>query len=140
MNNHPNWIITILIIVNPIILWFLFYRNWQSLAKLYKTNQAPPHNIRRMRHGYVGWIRYKGTLNVGITPEGIYLSVMPIFSMGSSPILIPWRAIDRIEKASSLFVQSYRLHLKNTKTTIVLNKEDLEPATDFLAKIGIELL
>ncbi len=140
MNHPPDPMIIILIVVNAIIFWFLFSRSWLSLAKLYKTNQPPPHNIRRMRHGSVGWIRYKGTLNVGITPEGIYLSVIPVFNIGSSPLLIPWGEIDRIEKVNSLFVQSYRLHLKNNKTTIVLKKEDLEAAKLFFTGRGIDLL
>ena len=93
-----------------------------------------------MKHGYVGWIRYKGTLNVGITPEGIYLSVIPVFNLGTPPLLIPWQAIDRIEKVSSFFGQNYRLHLKNNKTTIVLNKAELEAAKLFFTGRGIDLL
>lgn len=140
MSSFPDPTIIILIVVNAIIFWFLFSRSWLSLAKLYKTNQAPPRNIRRMKHGYVGWIRYKGTLNVGITPEGIYLSSIVIFNIGTPPLLIPWTAIDKIEKVNNLFVQSYRLHIKNNKTTIILNKAELEAAKLFFTGKGFDLL
>ncbi|MCL1474182.1 hypothetical protein [Argonema antarcticum] len=140
MNHPPDPMIIILIVVNAIIFWFLFSRSWLSLAKLYKTNQPPPHNIRRMRQGYVGWIRYRGALNIGITHEGIYLSIMRPFNIGTPPLLIPWRAIDRIEKVTSFFVQSYRLHLKDNKTTLILNKEDLEGSQLYYRGQGIELL
>lgn len=140
MSSFPDPTIIILIVVNAIIFWFLFSRSWLSLAKLYKTNQAPPHNIRHRKHGYVGWIRYKGTLNVGITPEGIYLSAIVIFNIGTPPLLIPWKAIDRIEKVNNLFVQSYRLHIKNNQTTIILNKEELQAAKLFFTGKGVDLL
>lgn len=100
MNLPPDLTIIILITVNAIIFWFLFSSSWLSLAKLYKTNQVPPKNLRRIKQGYVGWIRYKGTLNVGITPQGIYLSLMPVLNIGLPPLLIPWSAIDRIEKVN----------------------------------------
>ncbi len=131
MNHPPILIIIILLIVNAMIFWLLFTRSWLSLAKLYKTNQAPPNNIRRMKHGSVGLLRYKGTLNVGITPEGIYLSVIPPLNIGTPPLLIPWRAIDRIENVNSLFGQNYRLRLKNNKMTIVLNEKELDGAKLF---------
>ncbi|MFB2922982.1 MULTISPECIES: hypothetical protein [Aerosakkonema] len=139
MNDSRDLMIIIVIMLNVIIFWFLFSRSWLSLAKLYKTNQVPPPNIRYMRHGSVGGIRYKGTLNVGITLEGIYLSIIPPFNIGSSPLLIPWSAIDKIEKVNSFFIQSYRLYIKNSKTTIILNKEELAPAKGFLAQRGMEL-
>ncbi|HEY9847930.1 MAG TPA: hypothetical protein V6D28_00610 [Leptolyngbyaceae cyanobacterium] len=131
MNHPPVPVIIILLLVNAIIFWLLFSRSWLSLAKLYKTNQAPPRNIRRMKHGSVGLLRYKGTLNVGITPEGLYLSLIPPLNIGTPPLLIPWQAIDRIENVNSLFGQNYRLRLKNNKITIVLNEKELDGAKLF---------
>ena len=131
MNYPPVSVIIILLLVNGFIFWFLFSRSWLSLAKLYKTNQAPPRNIRRMKHGSVGLLRYKGTLNVGITPQGLYLSVIPPLNIGIPPLLIPWNAIDRIENVNRLFGHNYRLHLKNNKITIVLNEKELEGAKLF---------
>lgn len=140
MNYLPDPKIIILIVLNVIIFWCLFSRSWLSLAKLYKTNQTPPRNIRRIKNGYVGGIRYTGTLNIGITPEGIYLSVIPPFNIGTPPLLIPWRAIDRIEEVNMLFVKNYRLHLINNKTTLIFNKADLEAAKLYFTGEGSHLL
>ncbi|MEH2075011.1 MAG: hypothetical protein V7K57_11555 [Nostoc sp.] len=81
---------------------FLFRHDWNRLAKLYRTKEAPPQNFFRMQSGSVGLVHYKGTLNVGITAEGIYLSIFPLFSFGLTPLLIPWSAIRKIERLNLL--------------------------------------
>lgn len=139
MNKYPISIIIIFFIISTIVFLAIFIINWKRLAKLYRTNQPAPHNLLRMRNGYIGLIYYKATLNVGITSEGIYLSIFPLFSFGSPPVLIPWQAIARIESANRLFVQRYRLYLNSPKMRIILDKEDLQPAKDFLATRGIDI-
>ncbi|MEH2281157.1 MAG: hypothetical protein V7K90_07400 [Nostoc sp.] len=117
---------------------FLFRHDWNCLAKLYRTQEAPPLHFSRMRSGSVGLVYYKGTLNVGTNPQGIYLSIFPLFSFGLTPLLIPWSAIRKIEPANQLFIQRFRLYLSSPKVTLILNKDILEPAKEFLATQGFE--
>ncbi|MEH2125422.1 MAG: hypothetical protein V7K44_13885 [Nostoc sp.] len=117
---------------------FLFRHDWNRLAKLYRTEEAPPQNFSRMQNGSVGLVHYKATLNVGITPQGIYLSIFPLFSFGLTPLLIPWSAIRKIELANQLFIERFRLYLSSPKVTLILNKDILESGKEFLASQGFE--
>ncbi|MEH2463820.1 hypothetical protein [Nostoc sp.] len=118
---------------------FLFRHDWNRLAKLYRTKEAPPLNFSRMESGSVGLVYYKGTLNVGTTPQGIYLSIFFLFSFGLTPLLIPWSAIRKIEPANELFIiKRFRLYLNSPKVTLILSRDILEPAKEFLAIQGFE--
>jgi hypothetical protein len=117
---------------------FLFRHDWNRLAKLYRTKEAPLQNFSRMQSGSVGLVYYKGTLNVGITPQGIYLSIFPLFGLGLPPLLIPWSAIRKIEPANQLFIERFRLYLCSPKVKLILSKDILEPAKEFLATQGFE--
>ncbi|MEH2259331.1 hypothetical protein [Nostoc sp.] len=39
---------------------FLFRHDWNRLAKLYRTKEAPPQNFSQMESGCVGLVYYKG--------------------------------------------------------------------------------
>ncbi|QLE43985.1 hypothetical protein FD723_28480 [Nostoc sp. C052] len=138
MPHNLQWTYIVFLTFSTIVMIFLFRHDWNRLAKLYRTQEAPPLNFSRMISGSVGLVYYKGTLNVGITPQGIYLSIFPLFSLGLTPLLIPWSAIRKIEPANQLFIQRFRLHLSSPKIKLVLSKDILEPAKEFLAAQGFE--
>ena len=135
-NFNPTFIA--LFILFMVILSFMFRVDWNDLAKLYRTNEPAPANLSRFQHGSVGLVYYKGTLNVGVTPQGLYLSIFPLFNFGLPPLLIPWSAIRKIEPANQLFVQRFRLYLTAPDVKIILRKEALEGARKYLAAQGIE--
>ncbi|WP_243721030.1 hypothetical protein [Nostoc sp. 106C] len=116
----------------------LFRHDWSRLAQLYRTYEEPPPNFWRMESGAVGLVYYKGTLNVGITRQGLYLSIFPLFSFGLPPLLIPWSAIRKIEPANQLFVERFRLYLSSPEIKLILRKDVLEPAKEYLAAQGFE--
>ncbi|BAY17482.1 hypothetical protein NIES2109_11910 [Nostoc sp. HK-01] len=138
MSRIPDWYFTALALFFPLLTIFVLHLNWNRLAKHYRTYESPPANFWRMQHGSVGWLYYKGTLNVGVSRQGIYLSIFPLFSFGLPPLLIPWSAIRKIEPANSWFVQRFRLYLSVPKVKLVINKEVLEPAKEYLAAQGFE--
>ncbi|MBE9000041.1 hypothetical protein IQ274_17820 [Nostoc sp. LEGE 12447] len=138
MPHTPQWIYIVFFTFSTIVMIFLFRHDWNRLAKLYRTKEAPPSNFFRMQSGSVGLVYYKGTLNVGITPQGIYLSIFPLFGLGLPPLLIPWSAIRKIEPANQLFIERFRLYLSSPKVKLILSKDILEPAKEFLATQGFE--
>lgn len=138
MPHTPQWIYIVFFTFSTIVMIFLFRHDWNRLAKLYRTKEAPPQNFSRMQSGSVGLVYYKGTLNVGTTPQGIYLSIFPLFGLGLPPLLIPWSAIRKIEPANQLFIERFRLYLSSTKVKLILSKDILEPAKEFLATQGFE--
>ncbi|MDZ7970144.1 MAG: hypothetical protein RM368_35290 [Nostoc sp. DedSLP03] len=138
MPHTPQWIYIVFFVFSTIVMIFVFRHDWNRLAKLYSTQEAPPQNFSRMQSGSVGLVYYKATLNVGITPQGIYLSIFPLFSFGLTPLLIPWSAIRKIEPANQLFIERFRLYLSSPKVTLILNKDILESGKEFLASQGFE--
>ncbi|MEH2253512.1 hypothetical protein [Nostoc sp.] len=138
MPHTPQWINIVSFALGAIVVIFSFRHDWNRLAKLYRTQEAPPQNFFRMQSGCVGLVDYKGTLNVGITPQGIYLSIFFLFSFGLTPLLIPWSAIRKIEPANQLFIKHFRLYLSSPKVTLILSKDILEAAKEFLATQGFE--
>ncbi|MBE9007887.1 hypothetical protein IQ259_23195 [Fortiea sp. LEGE XX443] len=138
MSPIPDWLPTALTIFFPLLTIFILRFNWNRLAKHYPTYEPPPTHFWRMEHGYVGWVYYKGTLNVGVSRQGIYLSIFPLFRFGLPSLLIPWSAIWKIEPANSLFVQRFRLHLSTPNIKLIIRKEVLEPAKEYLAAQGFE--
>ena len=138
MPHTPQWIYIIFLTFSTIVMIFLFRHDWNRLANLYSTQEAPPQNFSRMNSGSVGLVYYKGTLNVGTNSQGIYLSIFPLFSFGLTPLLIPWSAIRKIEPANQLFIERFRLYLSSPKVKLILSKDILEPAKEFLATQGFE--
>ncbi|MDZ8089323.1 MAG: hypothetical protein RMY16_27795 [Nostoc sp. DedQUE12b] len=117
---------------------FLFRHDWNRLAKLCRTQEAPPQNFSRMQSGSVGLVYYKATLNVGIIPQEIYLSIFPLFRFGLTPLLIPWSAIRKIEPANQLFIKRFRLYVSSPKVKLILGNDILESGKEFLASQGFE--
>lgn len=125
-------------IIIMVIVIFVLSLDWNKLAKYYSTNEPAPANLSRFQYGSVGMAYYKGSLNVGVTPQGLYLSIFILFNFGLPALLIPWSAIRRIEPANQLFTQRFRLYLTEPDVKIILRKEALEPARKYLVAQGIE--
>jgi len=65
---------------------------WQKLAEVYPA-RTPPNGEKFNTYGLVGKVRYNGCLYVFVSHEGLYMSVMFLFSTGHEPLFIPWDAI-----------------------------------------------
>jgi hypothetical protein len=75
------------------ITWLLSrVSGWQRLAEAFPA-RTEPSGRRIIASGTVGWVGYRGCLYVHVAPEGIFLSVMWLFSLGHRPLFIPWKAI-----------------------------------------------
>lgn len=138
MPKNFSWEYVAFFLVTTVVVMLVFAYDWKRLAKIYRTYEPPPPNFSRMEHGSVGLVYYKGTLNVGVSSEGLYLSVFPLFSFGTPPLLIPWSAIQKIEPANALFVERFRLYLREPQVKIIIGKEILSPAKEYLAAQGFE--
>lgn len=75
-----------------VMLLISYIGMWAWLAKWYRFDGVVP--ITTETHtfvsGFIGRSRYGGVLTVASLPEGLYLSVMPLFRPGHPPLLIPW--------------------------------------------------
>ncbi len=75
-------------------VWAISLSGWRSLAARYRTHERAPAGTRHFCYmGINRWVGYKGALSVGMTSQGLYLAVWPIFRFGHPPLLIPWAEI-----------------------------------------------
>jgi hypothetical protein len=71
-----------------------FISGWTSLAREYRGRLTSVTDSVWMGSGYVSRfgipVGYGNILNVSIGPEGVQLSLFPLFALGSPRLLIPW--------------------------------------------------
>ena len=102
----PTWLIAPLaiagfLVVFPLfwcgIVWLVGAMGWRRLAGRYPAAARPEVTARRVAtatSARLGVVNYNGTVHVGVSPEGLHLSVMSIFRVGHPPLLIPWDEIE----------------------------------------------
>ena len=88
---------------------------WQALASKYATQAEPPSQLKTMAGGMVGLSRYNGTLNVGLSDQGVYLSVIFLFKPGHKPLLIPWSEISEVKQIDYFFQKMYKIKVGQPK-------------------------
>ena len=82
------------------VLWLLSeLSRWRKLAAVYRADRPPFGRCLPMQGGWVGDTLYTRCLTIYTSPEGLYVSLWPIFRFRQPPLFIPWGAIhNRREK------------------------------------------
>lgn len=98
MNNHlPPILFLIFLLVFPAFWYFVIWNiskmsGWQKLAEAFPA-RTPPSGQKFATSGTVGRAKYNGCLYVFVSHDGLFLSVMFLFSPGHKPLFVPWSAI-----------------------------------------------
>jgi len=72
---------------------------WPKLAAVYRAQRPPSGKCLLFTGGKIGDVWFRGCLTIYTSPEGLYLSVWPIFRFREPPLFIPWNEIrNRREK------------------------------------------
>jgi hypothetical protein len=72
---------------------------WERLAAAYRAEWPPSGERFILEWAKVGGVYYGRCLTVYRAPEGIYLSIWPIFRFRQPPLFIPWSELrNRREK------------------------------------------
>lgn len=110
---------TLLIVIAFLVIFPLFWMattylvakmsGWATMAKHYRTNTQPEGHSRYMSSGTIGWSRYNGVLQLILNEKGLYVSVLPLFSVGHPPLFIPWEHIELRGKVDFLLIVRQRL-------------------------------
>jgi len=79
---------------------------WRRLAESFPARRPPSGKRFFMQGGKVGSVSYSGCLTIYTSPEGLYLSVWPMFRLGHPPLLIPWDAIRNATTRRLLWAES----------------------------------
>jgi len=102
---------------------------WHRLARQYATQRQPSGRGFAMQSGWIGIVSYRNCLTVHVAPEGLFLSVMALLSIGHPRLLIPWSAIHEREPRKHLWRTTTRFEVgQPTLARIELAPEILEAA------------
>jgi hypothetical protein len=117
------------------ILWYAIVQllswlsGWRTLAAAYATTTVPAAGaLSRMQSGRIGVVSYRNSLNVGVTPQGLYLSVLLPFRPGHAPLLIPWHGFHHREDRSLLWYKGVRFEVGPSNVRVELPARILEAA------------
>ena len=69
------------------------FSGWHWLAKKYRAKEEPHGESFIWLDAQVGYTPYRGILNINLTPKGMFVSVMFLFSLGHPTLFIPWNDI-----------------------------------------------
>ncbi|MBW2259353.1 MAG: hypothetical protein JRF18_02705 [Deltaproteobacteria bacterium] len=100
LSNAPDWFGPYLFPPLFILLWigvchFVAFRGgWKELASVYTSTPGFIGTRYHFQSGRMcGGMNYNNMLTVGTDVYALYLSVFSLFSIGHSPICIPWEEI-----------------------------------------------
>ena len=69
---------------------------WSRLARRHRAAPGGPRASRSLESGYVGWVRYRNLLSIGVGPQGLFLAVLPMLRFLHPPLRIPWTSVKRL--------------------------------------------
>ncbi len=76
------------------LLWLRpFLSGWRKLAKKYQSSQQPYGKAFHWQSGYIGLMAYNREINIRLTREGMFVSVVFLHSLGHPTLFIPWTEI-----------------------------------------------
>lgn len=117
------------------ILLISYASGWNELARYYKTEQSPPVDLLNEQSGKIGGYSYKNAINVGVSEQGLYLSVNSFIRfLNMPPLLIPWEAVIHVRPDNnSFFGEGYQLDIGiPIITTLILPRTALKKAQTIL--------
>lgn len=120
LNHLPAPVLVVGFWVYFIALWCLitviiaYLGGWQRLAKRYRTTRPPSVKAFRMTSCTIGlFCSYKSCLNIYVSAEGLYLSVIFLFRLAHPPLFIPWDDIRVTGEDQFFWVKTVTLAVGN---------------------------
>ena len=85
------------------IFIFIKVSGWDKLATKYGYPQPFTGSVAWMSTAYIGSIRFRNCIGIGISPKGLYLNPFVLFRVSYPPILVPWQEVSRFEIRKGVF-------------------------------------
>ena len=76
---------------------------WAKLAAVYRAQRPPSGRYFPIQGAKIADVFARGVLTVYTSPEGMYLSIWPIFRFREPPLFIPWSDIRNRRERRWLF-------------------------------------
>ncbi len=115
------------------VVWLVGATGWRRLAARYPADAPPVHRVASQTSARIRWTNYNGVLHVGVSREGLHLSVMALFRVGHPPMRIPWSAITNVRRHREWFRDVCTLRIGEPATTVTLPAHVLDAAGDAVA-------
>ncbi len=118
----PGFFISFALFWSMVVFLIARIGGWASLARQYPATTPPSGKSfqwRSARFGYLG--SYRNTLEVTLSPAGLYMRPVIFFRMGHDPVLIPWNAIADADRSDQFFVSALRLSIRDGNSGDVRN-------------------
>ncbi len=115
VDRHPIWfgvsdVLFLYFTVSFLISW---WSGWAMLARRFRFRSKFTGLRWRFQSGQMRWMcGYNNCLTVGANSEGLFLSMLPFFSLFHPPLFIPWTEISYTKK-TSFFLAGVRFQLGN---------------------------
>ena len=83
---------------------------WSRLGKSYRCAAEPKAWRYTWQSGSVGLVSYRNCLHIGVSEDGLFLSVPWVFRVGHPALFIPWAQIHNVQNHQLLWVR--RVHFE----------------------------
>ena len=113
----PLFLVGFVLIWSGVVWLLAWLSGWRRLARHYRCAKAPDGTVFGTLWAMLGPVNHRGSLRIEPAPEGLYLSTMVFFRIGHPPLMIPWHAIKRQEKAQISLIKMVALDLGDPKIT-----------------------
>lgn len=115
VDRHPIWFGVADVLFGCFTFLFVisWWSGWAMLARRFRDRNKFTGSRWRFQSGQMRWMcGYNNCLTVGANSEGLFLSMLPIFSLFHPPLFIPWTEISYTKK-TSFFSAGVRFLLGN---------------------------
>ena len=111
-----SWLTVPALILGFVLLWRLaclgaaFVSGWTTLARFFRATAVPSRSCPwfLLQSGRLNAVPYRNCLHVSLLPQGLYISVVPLFGRGHAPLLIPWPNLGSFQPQTVFGKTSYR--------------------------------
>jgi hypothetical protein len=104
---------------------------WHRLARAFPARGRPQGTRFSVQSGKVGMVNYNNCLTIYVSPDGLYLSVWPVFRIGHPPLFVPWDDISNPRTRRFLWVRTTTVQVGSPNiATIQLSTKILGDQSD----------
>ena len=103
-----------------VCLLLSYLGGWHRLARQFKALTRPEGIAHYGQSGSVGIVAYRSCLTVYTNPDGIFISVWPLFRIAHPTLFIPWTSIFETQEITFFIIRKTRFTAEVPPTTIRL--------------------
>jgi len=112
-----------------------YWSGWNELAQYYRYQDQPILKKKHFQWLSMRGVNYKTCMTIGGNEQGLYLSVLFLFSLGSPKLFIPWQDISILKK-KYWWMPVLELSIVKTPSIKIMMFQSLEGFLQDMRKYG----